>query len=202
MRTTYALVGLAWLILIVGGVYAFNHRFTRLSDTGVQVTSSSTSMTSSTLMLTSSAFENNTSIPAKFTCDEQRAVNPPLSITGVPENTKSLVLIMDDPDVPKALHSDGVFDHWILFNIPPETKEIASGSAVGMPGANNAGSNQYTGPCPPKQYEPSEHHYFFKLYALDTSLPLEAGASKAQVERAMEGHIISQTELVGKYKRK
>ena len=93
-------------------------------------------------------------------------------------------------------------DHWILFNMPPQTREIASGVTVGVPGKNGAGANQYTGPCPPPQYEPSEHRYFFKLYALDTELPLAAGASKADVEQAMRGHVIAQTELVGRYKRR
>jgi len=104
--------------------------------------------------------------------------------------------------VPKALHADGVFDHWVLFNIPAETREIPEGGSVGIAGANGAGKNAYTGPCPPPQYEPSEHRYVFKLYALDSELPLQAGATKADVEKVMEGHIVAQTELVGTYKRK
>jgi len=104
--------------------------------------------------------------------------------------------------VPKALHADGVFDHWVLFNIPAETREIPEGGSVGVAGANGAGKNAYTGPCPPPQYEPSEHRYIFKLYALDSELPLRAGATKADVEKVMEGHIVAQTELVGRYKRK
>lgn len=128
-------------------------------------------------------------------------MNPALSIGGVPDSARSLVLIMDDPDVPKALKPDGVFDHWTLFNIPVITKEIASGVTVGVVGENGAGKNEYTGPCPPKQYEPSEHRYFFRLYALDIELPLKTGASKTDVLKAMEGHIITQAELVGRYKR-
>lgn len=157
-------------------------------------------MRESTLTLKSPAFEQNAAIPAKYTCDGEQ-VNPPLSISGVPTEARSLVLIMDDLDVPKVLKPDGVFDHWILFNIPPETKEIASGTTVGETGANGAGKNQYTGPCPPKQYEPSTHRYFFKLYALDIELPLEVGATKTQVEKAMQGHILAQAEYVGRYKR-
>lgn len=203
MRTAYALLGLAWLIIILAGAYAFNHSFTGVSDTVPKiVTHSAISMTSSTLTLTSTQFENNASIPARFTCDGDRAVSPALSIEGVPLGTKSLVLIMDDPDVPKVLHADGVFDHWVLFNIPADTREIPEGGSVGVAGANGAGANAYTGPCPPPQYEPSEHRYIFKLYALDAELPLQAGATKADVEKAMSGHILTETQLVGRYKRK
>lgn len=153
-----------------------------------------------TLSLTSPAFQTGTSIPSQFTCDAEN-VSPPLSIAGVPEGAKSLVLIMDDPDVPKALKPDSVFDHWALFNISPETKEIAQAGSAGTAGANGAGKNQYTGPCPPREYEPSEHRYFFKLYALDIMLDLPAGASKADVLQAMEGHVLEQAELMGKYRR-
>lgn len=203
MRTAYALLGFVWLIIIVAGVYAFNRTFTKTNDTGKSPVNSSlsTSMASSTLTLTSSAFGDNGKIPSKYTCDGERDLNPPFSIAGVPEGAKSLAFIMDDPDVPKAVKPDGMFDHWVLFNMPPQTREIASGVTVGAPGKNGAGQNQYTGPCPPPQYEPSEHRYFFKLYALDSELSLKAGASKAEVEKAMQGHIVAQTELVGRYKR-
>ena len=128
-------------------------------------------------------------------------MSPPISWEGVPEDTKSLVLIMDDPDVPKALKPDGVFDHWTLFNIPPETKEITTGGTAGTRGANGAGKNQYAGPCPPKEYEPSEHRYFFRLYALGSMLELPEAATKQEVLAAMEGHVLAQAELIGKYKR-
>ncbi|MBI4088188.1 YbhB/YbcL family Raf kinase inhibitor-like protein [Candidatus Kaiserbacteria bacterium] len=158
-------------------------------------------MKTSTLTLTSPTFENGSSVPNRFTCDGDNT-SPPLSWSGVPEGTRSLVLIMDDPDVPKVLKPDGIFDHWTLFNIPPGTREIPEGGSVGVPGANGAGKKAYTGPCPPPQYEPSEHRYFFRLYALDTMLPLQAGASKDEVLAAMQGHVIAQAELMGRYKRK
>ncbi len=202
MRTAYGLIGLAWLILIVGGVYAYNNKSIAPTDTvDTSITSSTTPAMSSTLMLTSPAFENNGKIPSQFTCDAKDPLSPALSISGVPDGTKSLALIMDDPDVPKALKPDGVFDHWILFNIPPATSEIPEGGTMGTVGANGAGKNQYAGPCPPPQYEPSEHRYLFKLYALDTTLSLGTGASKAEVLKAVEGHILAQAELVGRYKR-
>jgi len=159
-------------------------------------------MVTSTLILTSLTFIANGSIPSKYTCDEDRSLSPPLSIAGVPAGAKSLALIMDDPDVPKQLRPDGVFDHWTLFNIPAGTREIPEGGSVGIAGANGAGNNAYTGPCPPPQYEPSEHRYVFTLYALDSMLALQAGASKKEVIAAMQGHILDQTQLIGKYKRK
>lgn len=150
--------------------------------------------------LNSDAFENNQTIPAKYTCDGDNT-SPALKISGVPEETKFFVLIMDDPDVPKALKSDGVFDHWVLFNIPPDATQIPENGSIGTAGANGRQQDAYTGPCPPKQYEPSEHRYVFTLYAIDKELSLKAGADKAQVLTAMEGHIIAQTQLIGRYRR-
>jgi Raf kinase inhibitor-like YbhB/YbcL family protein len=192
MRTAYLLLGLLWLVVLAGAAYAFNHNFTPIKDTAPMATS--------TLTLTSPAFEAGESIPSKFTCDGEQT-SPQLRISGVPAESKSLALIMDDPDVPRQLKPDGMFDHWVVFNIPPDTKEIMEGGTPGVPGANGAGKNAYTGPCPPKEYEPNEHRYFFKLYALDSELDLKPGASKSEVEKAMEGHIIAQTELIGRYKR-
>lgn len=203
MRNAYVIVGIAGLIVFLGAAYAFNRSSTQPRNTisAAVRTNTSASMATSTLTLTSPAFVDNASIPPRFTCDGDRGVSPALSIGGVPEGAKSLALIMDDPDVPKVLHTDGVFDHWVLFNIPADTREIPEGESVGVAGANGAGKNAYTGPCPPPQYEPSEHRYIFKLYALDSELALETGASKADVEKAMEGHIIGQAQLVGRYKR-
>ncbi len=150
--------------------------------------------------LNSNAFENNGTIPAKYTCDGDN-ISPELKISGVPEKAKSLVLIMDDPDVPKILKSDSVFDHWVLFNIPPGTIQIPEGSSVGTAGINSRQQNAYTGPCPPKQYEPSEHRYIFTLYAIDKDLSLKTGADKAQILASMEGHIIAQAQLIGRYRR-
>jgi len=160
------------------------------------------SASSSSLTISSAAFEDGGIIPARYTCDaSSSAPNPPLSISGVPAEAVSLALIMDDPDVPKQLKPDGMFDHWVLFNIPATTTAIGEGESPGILGANGAGSASYYGPCPPKQYQPSEHRYFFKLYALDTMLDLPAGASKAQVEQAMQGHVVLQAQLIARYKR-
>lgn len=147
--------------------------------------------------LTSPAFEHESSIPAKYTCDGDN-INPPLTISNIPSGCKSLVLIMDDPDVPRNLRPDGMYDHWIIFNLPPDMKEIPEGhEPPGIHGLTTAGGTHYVGPCPPDR----EHRYFFKLYALDTRLNLPAKASKSEVEENMEGHILAKAELMGLYAR-
>ena len=194
LRNSLLLVGIGAIVIIVGAVM-----ITR-NEASPEAGSVSSNNMASTLTLKSSAFENGQVIPPKYTCDGDN-VNPPLAIGGVPEEAKSLALIVDDPDVPKQLKPDGVFDHWTLFNIAPATREISENGSAGTAGANGSGKSAYTGPCPPPQYEPSEHRYFFRLYALDGELALPAGASKKEVLAAMEGHVIGQAELVGRYKR-
>lgn len=150
------------------------------------------------LQLTSTAFENGGRIPTRYTCDGEN-INPPLAIAGVPEGTQTLALVMDDHDVPRSIRTDGVWDHWVVFNISPETTSLGEGKRV--PGTYGVGTNKkasYLGPCPPDR----EHRYSFHLYALDTVLGLTAGATKDQVIRAMEGHVIEETELSGRYERK
>jgi Raf kinase inhibitor-like YbhB/YbcL family protein len=150
------------------------------------------------MKLTSSAFESGGVIPIKYTCDGQD-ISPPLKIEDVPSQAKTLVLIMDDPDVPEFIRKDRMWVHWVLFNIPSDTKGIAEGAMPSAAaGKGTGGDMRYRGPCPPDR----EHRYFFKLYALDCKLDLPEGATKEQVEKAMAGHIISQTELMGRYDRK
>jgi Raf kinase inhibitor-like YbhB/YbcL family protein len=143
--------------------------------------------------LKSPDFEHNTLIPTRYTCDGED-INPELEILGVPEGAQSLVLIMDDPDSP-----NGTWTHWLLWNIPTDTDRIGAGTEpVGsVEGLNSFGKQGYGGPCPHE----GTHRYFFKLYALDTRLALEAGTDKESLERAIEGHILDQAELVGLYTR-
>ncbi len=152
------------------------------------------------ITLRSPSFENGKSIHSKFTCDGEN-INPELLIESVPAETKSLVLIMDDPDIPetaKKTYNIDVWDHWIMFNIPPDTAVIKEGeSPEGVSGANTRGGTDYKGPCPPDR----EHRYFFKIYALDKMLDLPSGSPKANIEKAMDGHIIAEGELIGLYKR-
>jgi len=151
------------------------------------------------MRLTSPSFENAARIPERYTCDGDRFLSPPLAIADVPEAAQSLVLIVDDPDVPKELREDGNFTHWVLFNIPPETSIIPEGAEAGTAGANTRGDACYIGPCPPSEYEPKTHRYFFKLYALDATLDLLEGASKEDVEAVMRNHIIATAEIIGTY---
>lgn len=142
------------------------------------------------LHISSTAFTNEGYIPADYTC-EGEGKNPPVSISHIPKETKSLALIMDDPDAPGS-----VFDHWVMWNIPPRST-INEGSTPGVVGKNSRGENRYTGPCPPS----GVHRYFFKVYALDAMLDIDAGADKRTVEQALENHILAYGELVGLYKK-
>lgn len=148
------------------------------------------------MKLTSPVFKEGQSIPSKYTCDGEN-ISPSLEISDAPQNAKSLVLIMDDPDAIKPANK--VWDHWIVFNIPPTTKKIEEGKEPqGIHGKGTSNNIKYIGPCPPD----TTHRYFFKLYALDTTLTLQEGVTKKQVEEAMKGHTIVQTQLMGTYKRK
>lgn len=146
-----------------------------------------------TLRITSSTFKDGELIPKNHTCQGTN-VNPPLSIEGVPKGTKSLAIIMDDPDAPM-----GVWDHWILWNIDPQTSFIDQNSCPpnAIQGKNSGGMNRYSGPCPPS----GTHRYFFKVYALDTKIDLQQNAAKSDLERAMQGHIIEKTQIMGLYRK-
>lgn len=151
------------------------------------------------MQLTSSSFQHGSSIPSTYTCDGNNT-NPPLSISDVPEGTRSLVLIMDDPDVPTSIRADGNWDHWLIWNIPADTKEIPENSVPNgaVVGKNTGGDNRYGGPCPPDR----QHRYFFKLFALDTLLNLpNDSTTKADLLMAMDNHILAKAELMGTYNR-
>lgn len=144
--------------------------------------------------LSSPAFTHNTEMPSLYTCDE-KDINPPLAIQDVPMNATSLALIVDDPDAP-----NGNWVHWIAWNIPPSIATIEENSLpIGAEeGTTDFGKTGYGGPCPPS----GTHRYFFKLYALTTRLTLPPSTKKADLEKAMEGNIIAQAQLIGLYQRK
>jgi Raf kinase inhibitor-like YbhB/YbcL family protein len=151
--------------------------------------------------LSTPAFDEGEMIPPRYTCDGVD-VNPELNITGVPADAETLVLLVDDPDIPEfAAEKIGkpVWDHWVLFNIDPEIDTIEEDNAPPdtVEGVNSTGEVGYQGPCPPD----GEHRYFFKLYALDTAINLGQGCTKQDVEHAMNSHILEETELVGRYNR-
>lgn len=148
-------------------------------------------LTTSVLTVSSPAFGEGETIPERYTCDGEDAP-PPLAWRESPPGVESFALIVDDPDAPS-----GTWVHWILYNIPPEARELGSG-ATGVPGANSWDRNDYGGPCPPRG---TEHRYVFTLFALDTMLALEPGADKERVTDAIDGHILAQGQLVGLYGR-
>jgi Raf kinase inhibitor-like YbhB/YbcL family protein len=142
-----------------------------------------------------SVFENNARIPIKYTADGEN-INPPLTISGIPKEAKTLLLINDDPDAPR-----GTWLHWMIFNIPVknETLEIKENSVPkdGILGMTSSNQLEYSGPSPPS----GTHRYFFKVFALDTSLDLKKGSSRSDIARAIQEHIIDKAELIGLYSR-
>jgi Raf kinase inhibitor-like YbhB/YbcL family protein len=178
-----------------------NKRDTYLQEnfSSTNKTEDSTMASSEKLSIVSTAFKEGEMIPKKYTCDGED-VSPPLKWQSVPSNTKSLALIADDPDAPM-----GTWVHWVIFNIPstetglpenvPPKETLPNGSLQGRNDFKNYG---YGGPCPPS----GTHRYYFKLYAVDTTLKLAAGATKDELLNAMKGHIIAQAQLMGRYSRK
>jgi len=150
------------------------------------------------IQITSPVFEDGGAIPGKYTCDDLD-VSPPLEWTNVPEGTKTIAIICDDPDAPMR-----TWIHWVIFNIPgdvtrlpenvPPEKELENGARQGMNDFHKVG---YGGPCPPS----GTHRYFFKIYALDSVLDLPAGASKSHLMIAMEGHVLTESHVMGTYAR-
>lgn len=151
------------------------------------------------IQLSSAAFKEGGTIPVTYTCDGKN-VSPPLSWASLPVGTQSLALIVDDPDAPA-----GTWVHWVVFNMAPAVSSLSEGASLpggqdsfGIAGTNSFRQSGYGGPCPPKG---KPHRYFFKLYALDSTLGLKSGAAKADVEKAMQGHILAQGQLMGTYGR-
>lgn len=177
-------------ILVLAGLFAVFYLFAP-----VQAEVFSTIVASekeASMNLTSPAFTQGQPIPAKFSC-KGADVSPALNWDEPPAGTRSFALIMDDPDAPM-----GTWDHCVLFNIPPETRSLPEDFQPAAPttaGRNSWGRNDYGGPCPPS----GTHRYFFKLYALNTTLNLSAGADKQAVLSAMKGHILAQAELMGTF---
>jgi Raf kinase inhibitor-like YbhB/YbcL family protein len=155
-----------------------------------------------TLTITSTVFNHGGGIPSLYTCEGQD-LSPPLEWQGVPQNTRSLVLIVDDPDAPDPKAPKMTWVHWVLYNLPPKSAGLPEGTtSVDLPSGTREGLNDwkrtgYGGPCPPI----GRHRYFHKLYALDVVLEEMVRPDKAKIEAAMQGHIIAQAELMGTYKK-
>lgn len=149
------------------------------------------------MRITSPAFTHESIIPVEYTCDGE-GYNPPLDFHDIPADTQTLVLVVEDPDVALTTQPDGMFNHWIVWNISPGTRAISENSTPeGEIGAATDGNLSYIPPCPPDR----EHRYFFKLFALDVTLTIAPGSTKEQVLGAMSGHILAQAELMGRYDR-
>ncbi len=184
------LILLAILLLLVAGIVYLQRSYKK----EVQPSILKEELTKpSSMKISSPAFENNQFIPVKYTCDGED-INPPLQIENVPQGTKSLVLIVDDPDAPM-----GVWSHWVLFNINPSVQFIDENSSPegAVEGLNDFKKHSYGGPCPPS----GTHHYYFRLYALDTTLDLSSEASREDVLKAIKDHILGSAELIGLYQR-
>ena len=154
-----------------------------------------------TLKITSSAFADGAAIPAKYTC-EGNDISPPLAWSGVPAGTKSLVLIVDDPDAPDPKAPRMTWVHWVLYNLPPTSTGLAEAVGSALPPGTKAGLNDWKradfgGPCPPI----GRHRYFHKLYALDTEIGALTKPTKADIEAAMRGHVLAEAQLMGTYQK-
>jgi len=186
-------------ILILIAVLFLLYGFERENKTVLAQKGDEKMATGNGLTVTSTAFKESEMMPSKYTCDGQN-ISLPLKWHNAPDGTKSFALISDDPDAPM-----GIWVHWVMWNIPaeknelhenmPQTKETADGARQGL---NSSHLYGYTGPCPPS----GTHRYYFKIYALDTKLQLTNDVTKSKLLEAMEGHILEESFLMGKYKRK
>ena len=149
------------------------------------------------MKIQSSAFNNGDKIPSKYTCDGEN-ISPQLSWSDFPGSTKTFALIVEDPDAP-----GGIFVHWVVYNIPKDVLNLPEGiTSENLPGGAKEGTNhfgdiEYGGPCPPS----GAHRYYFKLYALDSEIALKEGAGRRDLLKAIDGHILAEAQLMGKYKR-
>lgn len=181
-----------FVLIATFGAVSFYFLKTAKINNEKQLTNLTTIKKEDQMKILSPAFKDKQRIPAKFTCDREN-INPPLTITDIPQEAQSLVLIMDDPDAPM-----GTWVHWLVWNINPQTTVIKENSVPknSIQGTNSFNKLTYGGPCPPS----GQHRYFFKLYALNCKLNLDSSAGKKELEKAMAGKILSQTELIGLYR--
>jgi Raf kinase inhibitor-like YbhB/YbcL family protein len=188
MNKIWILVGIILLCVLAISVWFFIGKVGDLAHSFGKASKDIVDGEFGNMKISSPAFENEGTISAEYACDGTD-VSPPLMFTNLPNNTKSLALIVDDPDA-------NMWVHWLVWNIPPNTTGFSKGKNIAFPqGENDFGNQKYDGPCPPS----GTHRYFFKLYALDTMLDLESGTTKAELESAMSGHIIEKAQLIGTY---
>lgn len=202
MRNAYALLGLSFII-VFGGAYMLLTNKAEAPVSERDTAEDVTEHTSMTMQLTSPAFQNNELIPSEYTCDGDN-ISPPLTIAEVPEGTASLVIVMDDPDIPEEVKGRmGIekFNHWAVYNLPPDTTSLAAGELSGIPAENSRGEAAYTGPCPPTEYEPTTHRYIFRLYALSGNLNFITTPTLDELETAAKENTVATATLIGLYSR-
>jgi hypothetical protein len=206
MRNAYALLGLSFLIVFIGAYFVIERAN---APTPEEVPFERTDADSTTyeeadeisimLTLTSPAFEENGMIPSRYTCDGEN-INPELRIGIAPEGTMSLVLVMDDPDIPESVKEErGIekFDHWVLYNIPKDTSVIQENSSVGTEGLTSRGTTGFVGSCPPDR----EHRYIYRLYALGETLAFPGTPTLDEVEEIAKEKALGSATLIGRYER-
>jgi Raf kinase inhibitor-like YbhB/YbcL family protein len=203
MRTTSTIITIVIVVVLAALIFRIANKastkaVTQSPSPTVSVTPTPTPEPEFALL--SSAFGNGDTIPLEYTCEGANTL-PPLSWKDAPTSTQSFAITMYDPDVPKQVRPQGFFDHWVIFNIPATTTSINASSTVGILGNNGGAKASYTGPCPPTNYEPKEHRYLFTLYALDNLLGLKRGATRAEIEKAVVGHTLASTTLMGRYQK-
>lgn len=195
-------------VVIIGGGYLIFSKTREVSTTipapiSINIPTVIKEETSKILMpltITSPSFQMGSAIPTLFTCDGKN-ISPELNFSNIPEGTQSLALTMEDPDVPKTVRADGMWNHWIIWNIPPQATRLEEGKVPLSPsvvGTNTSGKRAYVGPCPPDR----EHRYIFTLYALNTTLSLPEDSTKENLLKALTPHIIEKATLMGRYNRK
>lgn len=192
IKNAYALLGFSFLIVFVGA-------YLLLEKANAPTTHKVNSTNTMNLILTSSAFTDGGIIPSKYTCDGE-GISPELLIEGVPEGTESLVLLMDDPDIPESVKNSmdiESYDHWVLYNIPSDTRVIPEGMSVGTEGLTSNGTTEYVGACPPDR----EHRYVFRLYALKNTLTFDKVPTLAEVESQAKSSMLASSTLTGRYER-
>ena len=195
MRNAYALLGLSFFIVFIGAYMVIE----RANAPTPEELPSNINNANTMLTLTSPMFRDGGVIPSKYTCDGEN-VNPELRIEGIPQGTQSLVLVMDDPDIPDSVKERmGIekFDHWVVYNIPMDTNNIPENTVTGDQGLNSAGNQGYTGPCPPDR----EHRYIFRLYAISERLDFANAPTLDTVEEMAREKMLDSTTLMGRYER-
>lgn len=203
-KNAYAVLGLTFIIVFGSAYILFRQSVEAPSE--VEVSSEETTFNQTetmSLSLTSSAFTDGERIPTQYTCDGEN-INPPLSIAGAPEGTKAFALVMDDPDIPKAVkEARGIekFDHWVLYGLPADTTEIESRNTIGNSGFNSRPEVGYIGPCPPADLEPRTHRYIFRLYALSDTVDFSTAPTLDALEAVVQSVTLDSAQLVGVYSR-